>query len=275
MSIFELFSYPIILGFSITIILVVGLSVYFSFRIYEQDHKITSMLDLVTTMANELQLIRNNNNLENINFINSSAATHVNSGGTNKLIEVSDDDVTDDECDDDVTDDDDESDNDVTDDDDYNVTDDESDNDVTDIDIILDNNFDISQEIHNSDIKILKLNISNDSDYLEQTEVDLNTDTIEQSIDQDFNNNITSLNLAETINIDMPLEYSTPSLEVINSDILNQEIHPDVLFEHNNENDDYKKMSLSKLRSLVEQKGLVNDASKLKKNDILKLLEQS
>jgi archaellum biogenesis ATPase FlaH len=40
-----------------------------------------------------------------------------------------------------------------------------------------------------------------------------------------------------------------------------------------NDEIDYKKMSLNKLREIVVQKKLVNDASKLKKNDLLKVLE--
>ena len=40
--------------------------------------------------------------------------------------------------------------------------------------------------------------------------------------------------------------------------------HPDSL--------DYKKLSLPKLRSIVSDKGLASDASKLKKNELLKLL---
>ena len=39
-----------------------------------------------------------------------------------------------------------------------------------------------------------------------------------------------------------------------------------------NEMDSYKKMNLNVLKQLVVSKGLVKDASKLKKNDILKLL---
>jgi hypothetical protein len=35
---------------------------------------------------------------------------------------------------------------------------------------------------------------------------------------------------------------------------------------------DYKKMSINKLREVAVEKGIVVDASKLKKNDILKLL---
>jgi len=37
--------------------------------------------------------------------------------------------------------------------------------------------------------------------------------------------------------------------------------------------EDYKKMSLNKLRDIVCAKGLVVDASKLKKNELLKLLD--
>ena len=36
---------------------------------------------------------------------------------------------------------------------------------------------------------------------------------------------------------------------------------------------DYKKMSLQKLRTIVTEKGLSTEAFKLKKNDLLKLLE--
>ena len=36
---------------------------------------------------------------------------------------------------------------------------------------------------------------------------------------------------------------------------------------------DYKKASVNKLREIVEQKGLASDTSKLKKSDLLKLLE--
>ena len=35
---------------------------------------------------------------------------------------------------------------------------------------------------------------------------------------------------------------------------------------------DYKKMSVNKLRDIVVNKGLIQDASRLKKNDLLKLL---
>ena len=36
---------------------------------------------------------------------------------------------------------------------------------------------------------------------------------------------------------------------------------------------DYKRTSIGKLREIVENKGIVNDASKMKKNELLKLLD--
>ena len=45
------------------------------------------------------------------------------------------------------------------------------------------------------------------------------------------------------------------------------------LEETNIDHSDYKKLSLPKLRSIVTEKGLAQDASKLKKNELIKLLE--
>lgn len=38
---------------------------------------------------------------------------------------------------------------------------------------------------------------------------------------------------------------------------------------------DYKKMSIGQLRKIIQDKGFVTDSSKLKKNEILKMLESS
>ena len=38
------------------------------------------------------------------------------------------------------------------------------------------------------------------------------------------------------------------------------------------DNLDYKKLPINKLRNIVVEKGLTNDSSKLKKNELLKLL---
>jgi hypothetical protein len=56
----------------------------------------------------------------------------------------------------------------------------------------------------------------------------------------------------------------TTDLKTINIPILTEPKNFEVI--------DYKKLSLQKLKSLVTEKGFVTDASKMKKNDLLKLL---
>ena len=59
------------------------------------------------------------------------------------------------------------------------------------------------------------------------------------------------------------INISATDLKTININL--DEIHADSV--------DYKKLPLPKLRSIVTDKGLVDDASKLKKQELLKLLE--
>ena len=71
------------------------------------------------------------------------------------------------------------------------------------------------------------------------------------------NNDSFDLNLS---NLEEDLDMSLKSISI------------DTNVSTNKEKDDYKKMSLNKLRDLVCEKGLVKDSSKLKKNELLKLL---
>jgi hypothetical protein len=59
------------------------------------------------------------------------------------------------------------------------------------------------------------------------------------------------------------MNISASDLKTININL--DEIHADSV--------DYKKLPLPKLRSIVTDKGLADDASKLKKQELLKLLE--
>ena len=64
------------------------------------------------------------------------------------------------------------------------------------------------------------------------------------------------------------LEINENKLNEINAELKTVNIN----LEENIENHDYKKFSINKLRNIVVEKGLSTDASKLKKNEILKLL---
>ena len=71
--------------------------------------------------------------------------------------------------------------------------------------------------------------------------------------------------LEETLHeeiIQEPLNFSSSDLKTISINL--EDSHSDSL--------DYKKLSLPKLRSIVSEKGLASDTSKLKKNELLNLL---
>ena len=46
-------------------------------------------------------------------------------------------------------------------------------------------------------------------------------------------------------------------------------------FDHAAKTNDYKKMSITKLKALVSEKGLSENISKLKKNELIQLLESN
>jgi hypothetical protein len=96
-------------------------------------------------------------------------------------------------------------------------------------------------------------------------EIDLNIgDEIEHD-NLDINHNTKTINLSEDIS---SFDITSKTLENIdNIDDISIDLNVSVQNKL-----DYKKMSLNKLRDVVTQKGLVVDASKLKKNDILKML---
>ena len=259
----EIFSTSFLFSIAIIIILVGGLFAYFNHRFSEQNHKMQSMLGLVSTMAEEMQYFRsklnsrpNDNNYtesDNIQIIPNFL------GETNRtnnidLIEVSDDedDLEDDE--DDLEDDEDDSDleeeeEDEDDDSDSNDSDDDDDDDRKIINIDL--------GMNNNDIVI-------DSE-------DINSDSIPEDNFNIEHSNLEDANLEDANLEDANLEDA--NLEDIDASLKSISINDiSTNFLVNKGKIDYKKMSLNKLREVVVEKGLIVDASKLKKNDLLKML---
>ena len=79
---------------------------------------------------------------------------------------------------------------------------------------------------------------------------------------QHDNTNISNIDENIKANNSEVLDISSSNFKTININ----------LEESNTENIDYKKLSLPKLRSIVTEKGLHIDTSKLKKNELFKLL---
>jgi len=261
--------------FSIAIIIaaVGGLYLYFNRKFLEQNHKMQSMLGLVSTMAEEMQYFRSkitnqsvdNNGANTVQIIpNFLGGNEINDNG---LIAVSDSEVDDSgsevddsgsevddsEVDDSEVDDSEGDDSESDLEDDSGSEDDDSDLEVDDLEVLdvddLENdNLDVSRKIIKIDLGIDTNDEVNFNIESEDVETEATTET-------------------KTINLDLEsqgLEDMDLSLKSISIDGENVTT--------NKTKDDYKKMSLNKLREVVMEKGLIPDSSKLKKNELLKLL---
>ena len=253
-SLTDLFNPTFLMFLGILVLVVALLVVYFETKFREQNHKISSMLSLVSSLAEEvngskmiIHQLTMNRQPPNPQFFQQQQQPNLEKRivQNDNLILVSDDEEDESDTDSDV------SEADVSDCDsdaasevsiDENV-DDDSDNSV------------IELGEHTNDVKVLKLNIKDDNsesgdeasleemDDLEDLD-DSSTSSV--SIKEEKNDNIKSMDL-KSINI--TLEETKPEQPL-----------------------DYRKMALPKLRSVVAEKGLSSDSSKLKKNELLKLL---
>lgn len=267
MSIAELFGSSFVLSIIFAFIVFIVVFVYINYKMSEQDHKISSMLALISTMAQELDFFRNkiatkiNGNLMgggmNINHNHTPFAT-------NKLIEVSDEDDPDDEDMDETYSSDD--DNDDDDDDDDESVDEGYTEHVKMLNIQLgDDDSPEVLDISESN-KELEDSEEDDEELLEDDIVSLNSNDI-QEVSQDVSQDITrTIHLEETITNNTDLHF-LKSLDINNGD--------DHEVDNVSSTTDYKKMSIQKLRSIVIEKGIPTDVSKMKKNEIVNLLLSS
>jgi hypothetical protein len=136
-------------------------------------------------------------------------------------------------------------------------TDDDNDSDNNDEEYIVE-----SEPIDNStknEIKVINIELSNIDDSIENgSEIEDETDNLEQENPiEDFVNNETIVveKIESSENLGTTEATETSSTNVEN----NKEV--------------YRKMSTHALKTLVITKGLSSDTSKMKKNDLLKLLE--
>jgi hypothetical protein len=281
MAILELFSTSFLI--SIGIIIIVGLLFAFiSYKISEQDHKISSMLGLISTMAQELDFFRNKLASKLVSQNNTNLKTEVldtYKNRNNDLIEVSD---NEDENEDDDDEDNDEDDDDEDDDDNEEDDNEEDDNEE-------DDNEYYEEDEDNKTVKVLNIHLDNDKNNMVDISDDINDldqdadadadgdDDDDDDEDDDGNllddeDSLYSKSAMDSAAIkSIHLEETDNLIKDTNMSFL-KSIHITNLEDHENEND-YKKMSVQKLRTLVSKKGLSSDVSKLKKNELLQLLK--
>lgn len=236
----SLFNSTSLLFLGVLVLCCAMLFAYFESKAREQNHKISSMLSLVSSLTEEVHSIRRH--------IQSGGISGGISGGMVKQMyqrQEEDEDlvsVSDDEADDDDDDDDDESDDESDDGDDDESDDDESDEGENQVIEIGEN------------IKILTLlqpiELVSDGDD-DNTEYDA-----DDALDDEDLKSVSSKDEKEPAN---ELE------EVKMFDLKSIHLEEPATV-------DYKKLPIGKLRSIVAEKGIVEDSSRMKKPDLLKVL---
>jgi hypothetical protein len=268
-SLSDLFNPTFLMFLGILVLVSAMMVVYFESKLREQNHKITSMFSLVSTLAEDMNNIRITfgHTLNQIDMQNSNIDISLEEPRL-KLIPVSDDE-DEDETDDDEDD-----------------SEDEDEDDSEDEDEGENDSFEIDENCHDEEfnIKVLKIisNEENDnsnlvlSEILEINEQD-NKVIIEDSTNIKDESNLKDESDIEEVNLH---ENDKEKQNITLNDGSNKIIHIDLEDNNlenldnldNSESIDYKKMSLQKLKNIVQDKKLSNDVSKLKKHELLKLL---
>ena len=308
-SLADLLNPTFLVFLGILVLVVAFLILYFESKLREQNHKIASMLSLVSTLAEDMNGVKIGLNHLSIRggqgFEQPIVPIQENLGNLqkNNLIDVSDDDEEDDDEDedDDEEDDDDEASenqgsNDVINDDLDSI---EKDLDSVDLDSIEDDLDSIEDDLdsieddldseNGENIKIVTLQVSNENidetneeihnldfdneysaDLDDEFEPEVNNEYVEEVLDLKYNTEAKTLeenNIAEKSS----KEIIVPTLELKSISINLEEEHE----QSHNDNIDYKKLQIAKLRSIAIERGLVSntEASKLKKPELLKLFD--
>lgn len=249
MGLLDLFCGSSIFSLLLIIIVIGVMYSYYNYKLTQQDYKIRSLFSVVKQLAEEQNAIKvmqfgRNEDPINLEYATQLLPTYDDYGSNNddtELISVSED------GDEDIQDDDtsigyeeevyeDDGDDDIQEDDDSNYVDDNHEEIKT---IHLEEPIDLSEP--------MELNFSSIIETTQETDAINDNHNLEVMVDDIVDPN--KINILE----DISSETNT-NINAITDKV------------------DLKKMSLGKLREIAVEKGLVVDASKLKKNELLKLL---
>ena len=238
MSMIDFFnpSFLFFIGFFTLVIAI--LVVYFESKSRMQNLKITSMFSIISTLAEDLNSIKLALNQIPFNEFNGGSPflakedVLFHNQEQTKLIEVSDEEDDDSE---------DENDEDEEEDDEEEDDNEDSDEDNDELDDELD---DSESESEVNNIKVL--NITNLEPHLEKNNNEDYEEELIEPLELESLETLEEMKNEKSIKIDLG--------ETINNEI------------------DYKKFTLQKLKNIVTEKGLATDTSKLKKPELLKLL---
>ena len=231
-------NYTSLLFLGVLVLVCALLFVYFENKAREQNHKISSMLSIVSSLTEEIHSIRrqmqgggvikqNTVHYENVD-------DDVNDDDDDDLVSVSDDDDDEEELDDSCVSDDE---------DDVDDEDDDDENDIMNTNVI---------EIGDN-VKILTL--------LQPIELVSDEEDDNTEFDADDVLDVEELDSSD----DDKEEQKSTNDDVKIFDLKSIHLEESATI-------DYKKLSVGKLKTIVAEKGLASDTSKLKKQELLKLL---
>ena len=281
MAISDILSTSFLFSIAIIIILIGGIFAYVSYRMGEQDHKLNSMIGLVSTMAEESQFFRSKLNMlqqklstqdlpvvDQVQYASQLSGFGGGREGQEELINVSDEEDDSDDDSEDLEDD--------SDDESEDLEDEDEDEDLEDEEEDLED--EDSEEDRGEYIKRLNLTLAIDEPPVkiayEEIDEDINSfketnnlvfDDVQDLADFEATLEETDIQLLAEDTKEDDNFLKNVSITGLDNGILSLE-------EIGANKNDYKKMSLNKLREVVVSKGVTLDASKLKKNEILKLL---
>lgn len=281
-SLSELFTPTFLMFLGILLLVVALVVVYFESKMRDQNHKIASMLSLVSTLAEDMSGVKMGLNQVARYQMGGQQVGGQQMGGqqippqqsqqplenlskslflqeADNLIAVSDDDSGDDTEDA------------IEDESDMNDSDSDSDS-------CADSLSDDSESGERV-VKVLRLNIQESGDsnmnvnnaFTGAEELENLDDLLDDELSvssgesSEYHLELTSADIisAEEIKADTPVNISASDLKTINISLEEPTLLEPV---------DYKKLPLPKLRTIVAERGLTDDAAKMKKNELLKLL---
>ena len=271
----DLFNPTFFMFLGILILVVALVVVYFESKSREQNHKIASMLSLVSTLAEDMNGVKMGLHHLSVNRVGGNnlprfpqqaqpsleeSNMQLFQNNDDNLIPVSDDESMDEDSDEEVSDDEDS-------DDDCDSCEDD-DNKHTNIKILtLNMNTQSADGDDFEDIDDLEDLGGIDEDMEHLTDTNSESSRGSRASPKNVLEMLTTHAAENSAAIEQLdgsyINISATDLKTININL--DEIHADSI--------DYKKLPLPKLRSIVTDKGLADDASKLKKPELLKLLE--
>ena len=240
----------------ITFVLIVMLVYHFKSRVLSLENKCDTMFEIINSMVNEIGQVRTvlNHDVPINNEYHEITLNNIDTNNNDRIHydESSDSLVTDDDDEEDVTDDDDEED----------VTDDDDDEDVTDDDD------DVSVDNYNGD------EVSIDNDEVKVVNVEINGEIQTEGLHYELDETTSSQGdqIPQMVDINIHVEKLENETNKDDSSIANSSIATFSSVPKKGSSA-YKRMNLTALKSLIIEKGLASDPSKMKKRDLITLLE--